>query len=228
MDALAPSYRCIAPDLPGFGLSSAAPDFDYSLAGQARFMNALHAALEISGPAHVVAHDFGGIFGAAWMASSPDRVRSFCVSNSAFCTAFRWHFWAHVWRTPWLGELSMLAMNRFIFGLELRRGSPRLTEEHIDATYALLTPAVKRTVLRLYRAVRRSSFTGWEERYRDTAKSIPVMVLWGGSDPYIPAAMAGSLGARRVVEFQGAGHWLPVVEPARMSRELSSFLADTL
>jgi pimeloyl-ACP methyl ester carboxylesterase len=222
--SLADSYRCIVPDLPGFGRSTVALDFDYSLDGLAAFVDALYVRLGLEQAVHLVAHDFGGAFAAAWMATHPEHVRSFTACNTAFSASYRWHYWARIWRTPLLGELSMLAMNRPMFGLELRRGSRGLTREHVDATYALLKPSVKATVLRLYRAVRMASFEGWERRYLEAARRIPVMVLWGEGDPYIPGRFADALGARKVIRVAGAGHWLPVVEPARVSAELRSFV----
>ena len=222
--ALKHSYRCIVPDLPGFGCSSATPNFNYTLAGLAGFVEALYSALDLQEPVHLVAHDFGGVFAAAWMAAHPGRVRSFTVCNAAFSTAYRWHYWARIWRTPFVGELSMLTMNRFGFGLELRRGSPNLTREHIDSTYAVVTPQMKQSVLKLYRAVRQASFAGWEERYLQAAKKIPVLVLWGEGDPYIPAEMAETFGARRIIKFPGAGHWLPAVETERITEEIQSFV----
>ena len=122
----------------------------------------------------------------------------------------------------------MLTMNRLVFGLELRRGSRDLTREQIDSTYALITPSTKDTVLKLYRAVRQSSFVGWEARYQQAAKKIPVMVLWGEEDPYIPTSFAEALGARRVVKFAGAGHWLPAVEPVRVAEELLAFIGSAV
>jgi len=221
---LATSYRCIVPDLPGFGRSSVAPGFDFSLKGLAEFVEALYSALRLEVPVHLVGHDFGGIAGAAWMAAHAERVRSFTICNSAFSAAYRWHYWARIWRTPLIGELSMIMMNKLVFGLELRRGSRKLTRDQIDRVYALLTPSVKDTVLKLYRAVRQPSFVGWEARYQQAAKEIPVMVLWGEGDPYIPASFADTLGAQQVVKFAGAGHWLPAVAPARVAQELRSFM----
>ena len=182
--------------------------------------------LGLQEPVHLVGHDFGGIIAAAWMASHPERVRTFTVCNAAFSAAYQWHYWARIWRAPLVGELSMLTMNRLVFGLELRRGSRKLSHEQIDSTYALLTPSVKATVLKLYRAVSQPSFAGWEERYGHAAKKIPVLVLWGEDDPYIPSAFAETFGAQRVVKVPGAGHWLPAVEPTRVSEELLSFLCS--
>ena len=224
--ALASTHRCIVPDLPGFGRSTAPPQFDFTLDGLASFAEALYLELGLQEPVHLVGHDFGGIIAAAWMASHPERVRTFTVCNAAFSAAYQWHYWARIWRAPLVGELSMLTMNRLVFGLELRRGSRKLSHEQIDSTYALLTPSVKATVLKLYRAVRQSSFAGWEERYGHAAKKIPVLVLWGEDDPYIPSAFAETFGAQRVVKVPGAGHWLPAVEPTRVSEELLSFLCS--
>jgi pimeloyl-ACP methyl ester carboxylesterase len=224
-ESLATSHRCIIPDLPGYGHSSVTPGFDFSLNGLANFVEALYLALRLDVPVHLVGHDFGGIAGAAWMAAHSSRVRSFTVCNAVFSAAYRWHYWARIWRTPLLGELSMVAMNRLVFGLELRRGSRKLTREQIDSTYAMITPSVKDTVLQLYRAVRQTSFIGWEERYQQAAKEVPVMALWGEGDPYIPASFAQTFGAQRVVTFPGAGHWLPAVEPALVVQELRSFIS---
>lgn len=223
--SLSASHRSIVPDLPGFGRSTSTLDFDYTLNGLTRFMEALYSGLGIREPVYLVGHDFGGTIGAAWMAAHPERVRSFTVSNSAFTTAYPWHFWARIWRMPLIGELSMLMTNRLFFGLELRRGSPKLTRDHIDATYALYTPSVQRTVLKLYRAVRPESFNGWEQKYLEAAKRIPVLVLWGEDDPYVPTSFAETFGAKRVVKFPSAGHWLPAVEPRLVLQELSSFVS---
>lgn len=221
--SLSRSYRCITPDLPGYGKSVAPDDFDYTLEGQARFVDGLYSALGISGPIKLIGHDFGGIFAAAWMARFPDKVAQAIFINSAFSTQFHWHIWARIWRRPGLGELSMMLTNRLMFGRELRRGSRGLSAEHIDRTYRAMTASVKRTVLRLYRSVRRESFAGWEEQYQAAARRIPVLVLWGEGDPYIPPALAETFGAKKIVRISGAGHWLPVVEPLRVAAESASF-----
>lgn len=120
----------------------------------------------------------------------------------------------------------MLTLTRPLFGLELRRGSHGLSPEHIDSTYALLTPSVKATILKMYRAVRRPDFEGWDQRYLEAAKKVPVLVLWGEGDPYIPARFAEELGARKVVRVAEAGHWLLVIEPLRVSQEMRAFLGS--
>ena len=85
--------------------------------------------------------------------------------NTLFFSDYRWHFWARVWRTPILGELSMLGMNRPMFAQELRRGSKGISDAHIDRTWALMTPRMKKEVLRLYRATDPANFQPWESAF---------------------------------------------------------------
>lgn len=133
VDALSGSYRCIAPDLPGFGGSIAPDDFDVTLAGQARWVRALFDALELE-RAHLVVHDVGGTYGLAFAAEDARaRLASLTIFNTIFTTDYRWHFWGRVWRTPLLGELAMAAGNEWLFVRETQKGSPGITKERARA-----------------------------------------------------------------------------------------------
>ncbi|RMH22410.1 MAG: alpha/beta fold hydrolase, partial [Acidobacteria bacterium] len=184
IDRLAGRCRCLAPDLPGFGRTPAPADFDCSLPRLAAFVEELVQALDVEAPLDLVVHDFGGPYGLAWAVEHPDRVRRLVAINTLFFADYRWHFWGRVWRTPVLGELSMLLMNRWLFARELRRGSPGLPRDHVRRAYALTSPAMKRMVLRLYRATDPRRFAGWEERLLELAAHRPTLVLWGERDPY--------------------------------------------
>ncbi len=48
--SLATSHRCIVPDLPGYGRSSIAPDFDFSLNGLAEFMGLFTRRCDLKSP----------------------------------------------------------------------------------------------------------------------------------------------------------------------------------
>jgi pimeloyl-ACP methyl ester carboxylesterase len=106
-----------------------------------------YTAADVKQPIDLVAHDFDGPFGFAWAIRHPDAVRRIVAINTLFFSDYHWHFWAQVWRTPvlgelsmavmtyhwhfwaqvWrtpvLGELSMAVMTRLMFGQEIRRGS---------------------------------------------------------------------------------------------------------
>ena len=220
---LAPSTRCVAPDLPGFGRSRVTGSFDCSLESMARFVDELVTAIGLELPLNLVVHDFGGPYGLSWAIRHPHKVRRIAISNSLYFVDYRWHFWGRVWRTPVLGELSMLLMNRWIFTWELRRGSRRLGAEHIRETYGRITPAMRRMILQLYRATDPEKFEGWEEQMLDLAAAVPTRVLWGLHDPYIPARYAERFGTRLVHYFPDCGHWLPAEAPEEFAADLASF-----
>lgn len=222
---LSSQCRCLAPDLPGFARSNAPPDFDCSLDGMARFVDGLMLAVGVTEPVDLVVHDFGGPYGLAWAVKHPEKVRRIAVMNAMFFSDYRWHFWARVWRTPVVGELSMLLMNRGLFAWELRRGSRKLSREHIIRSYARVTPSMKRMVLRLYRATDPENFGGWEEKLLELTRRIPTIVLWGDGDPYIPREFAERFGAQRVEHFPKCGHWLPVEAADEVSDHLLRFFA---
>ncbi|HJZ12636.1 MAG TPA: alpha/beta hydrolase [Acidobacteriota bacterium] len=225
MDRLEPEFRCFAPDLPGFGRSKAPPNFDCSLQQMAAFVEGLVDAARIPLPLHVVVHDFGGPFGMAWAVTHREQVKSLCVMNSTFFSDFHWHFWARIWRTPLLGELSLATMNWPLFRHEMQRGSRKLTEEQMRHTYKNVTPALKRMVLRLYRATDPANFRGWEGQLLELISQIPTLVLWGDRDPYISPRYAERFGAARVVHYPECGHWVPLEESDSVAAELRAHVS---
>ncbi len=220
---LADGYRCLAPDLPGFGRSRVTGDFDCSLESMAVFVEELVTAIGVEEPLCLAVHDFGGPYGLSWAIRNPGKVRRIAIMNSLYFAGYRWHFWARLWRTPILGELSMRLMNRWIFNWELGRGSRRLGKEHMRETWGRIHPAMKRMVLQLYRATDPENFRGWEEELHALAGRVPVRVLWGAHDPYIPARWARRLGTGEVRIFDDCGHWLPAEAPARVAEDLGHF-----
>jgi pimeloyl-ACP methyl ester carboxylesterase len=218
-------HRCIAPDLPGFGRSAAPPSFDGSFESLGRIVDEFVGALSAELPVDLVTHDYGGAFGMAWAVQQPAKVRRIVVINHPFFVAdYRWHLWARIWRTPVLGELTLRAMNWPAFYGIVRYGSRRLTPEAIRRAYAFITPAWKRMVLCLYRAADPAAFRAWEPRMRRLTAQVPVLVLWGRHDPWVPRWVADRFGAQRVVHLPDCGHWPPAEEPERVAAEIEGFV----
>ncbi len=218
-------YRCLAPDLPGFGRSIAPRNFDCSLENRAHFINDLLEATGINMPLHLVVHDHGGPYGLAWAVKYPERVNRIVITNTLFHSDYRWHMWARTWRTPLVGELSMAIVNWPLFLWELRRGSRKLTREQIRRTYSFISPMMKRMVLRLYRATDPEVFTGWEDALLQLTARVPTLVLWGDHDPYIAKHFAERFGAQTVQHFPDCGHWLPNEATTEVSKRLREFFA---
>lgn len=224
---LSPHFRCIAPDLPGFGRSTAPADFDYSLDGMAHFVDELVTALGIDEPLNLVVHDIGGPFGLAWAVKHPEKVRSVVIMNTVFSPDYRWHLFGRLWRTPVIGELVQALTSRGGFTRELQRASRKLTRAHIHRTYELITPSVKRMMLRWYRATDPRNFVGWEGRLQQVLSRTPSLVLWADHDPYIAGEFAYRFGAATVEHFPHSGHWLPAEEPAEVAERLLGFFPSS-
>lgn len=220
---LSANYRCLAPDLPGFGRSLAPPDLNCSLENRANFIDELVEAVGITAPLNLVVHDHGGPYGLAWAVKHPEKVNRIVCMNTFFQSDYRWHMWARIWRTPLLGELSMAMMNWPLFLWEVRRGSRKLTREQIRHAYDFRSPMMKQAILRLYRATDPVVFVGWEDALLQLTARVPTLVLWGDHDPYISKHLAERFGAQVVQHFPDSGHWLPEEASDEVSKLLGEF-----
>jgi pimeloyl-ACP methyl ester carboxylesterase len=216
--------RCLVPDLPGFGRSGAAADFDCALPHLAQFIEHLLAAIGIAEPINVVAYDIGATYGLAWAVTHPERVRRLAILNSNFFSDYQWHPWARLWRIPILGEVVMASVREWNFARAIAQAAPRLSPEQARAAARLVTPAAKRMALRHYRALDSANFRGWEDRLRDLAAQVPTMVCWGDRDPFVAPSYAERFGAQEVYHFAECGHWLPLEVPEALAERLDTFL----
>jgi pimeloyl-ACP methyl ester carboxylesterase len=216
------NFRCIAPDLPGFG-DSEVGDHGVTLAGQSAWLDELTTALALE-KFHLVCHDVGGVYGCAFAVEHSDRLQSLTIGNTIFSPDYRWHFWARVWRTRWLGELSQKILNRPLFVRELRRGSPRMPRAYAEQAYARINPRMMSQVLRWYRAMDPEVWRGWNDRLREVTARVPTQVLWGDLDPFIPPSQASTFGGE-VHHFEDCGHWAMLEEPERFARKLGQLCA---
>ena len=151
----------VAPDLPGFGGADERRDRDYTVYSYARFLDGVIRQLGLR-RVHLVAHDFGGPFAAAWAADHPGNVASVTFLNTGVLLGYRWHRMARIWRTPILGELSMRTLDRRLAARELARVNPGLSARWADTIAGhLVPPKTRRAVLRLYRSTGPATPLSW-------------------------------------------------------------------
>jgi pimeloyl-ACP methyl ester carboxylesterase len=120
----------------------------------------------------------------------------------------------------------MLMMNRPMFAQELRRGSSGISDAHIDRTFALMTPRMKKQVLRLYRASDPANFKPWENDFLALTRRKPTLAIWGDKDPYVSPRFAERFNAKKVVHLPHAGHWAPVEAPAECADAILQFFSE--
>ena len=90
--ALAPRFRCVAIDLPGFGLSRAPAGYRYTPEAHRDVVVAVLDALDLR-DATLVAHDWGGPIGLAAALRRPQRLTAYVLGNTwAWPVNGDWHF----------------------------------------------------------------------------------------------------------------------------------------
>ncbi|HZR42702.1 MAG TPA: alpha/beta hydrolase [Ktedonobacteraceae bacterium] len=222
------SYHCFAPDLPGFGRSTAPADFVCSLDNMARFIDELVEGFAIPTPLNLVVADFGATYGLAWAVKHAQKVQRLAITGgSNFTSRYRWHSNARMWRTPLLGELSMAIITPALFEKGMQQNAPLLSPEYVRKTYALslAKQQTRRMMLKLYRSINPEDFVGWEDRLHDLTAHVPTLVLWGDKDPFITPEYAESFGSTQVEHFPQNGHWLAVEAPEEVAQRLITFFS---
>ncbi len=218
-----------APDLPGFGRSGKPGDFDYSIPGYTRFLEAFLDRLGVERLSLVV-HDWGGL-GLALAQAAPERIEALVIVNAVpLLPGYRWHRLARAWRRPVLGELVMGTSTRRMFRFLTRESNATegpMPDSFIDSIWRHFDHGTQRAILRLYRSAPEAALAAAGERLG--AIRCPALVVWGEEDPYIPTSFAGAYadalgGPTRLEIVPDAGHW-PWLDRPETVELITGFLA---
>jgi pimeloyl-ACP methyl ester carboxylesterase len=220
----------IAPDLIGFGRSAKGGNLDFSLDGQADFLERLLEVLAIE-RVRLVAHDWGAAAGLVFAQRHPERVQRIVLFNAPPLIApQRLPRLGRLWQRPVLGELAMGLVNRRLLARWLRRGAvseAAWPDQRVDAVWEQFDQGTQRAILRLHRS-------GDEQRRAAIGAGLPALeaqalVLWGDEDPWlapeIGAAYAERLPQAALEPVAGAGHW-PWLDRPEVVERVAGFLAS--
>ena len=211
-------FRCIAPDLAGYGLSESPADGEARMERQARWLVELLDALQVDS-ALVVAHDVGSAAGEILAAEAPRRIRGLVVVDGVY---------ADRWAMEWIESIrhwEPRKAERLAPVLERRLRSSTLAP---DAVHAMLSSYEgERGGLRLIAAARSLHPSETATRVEALrAARIPALVLWGEQDRYLPIdTVARPLAdlLRAELRLLPGGHFLPAEAPEAVAREIVSF-----
>jgi len=226
--AVAGFARVIAMDMPGFGRSERPRVFEHSIAGHARYLGLLLDHLGVERVHHVL-HDFGGPWGLRWALDHRDRLAGLVLINTVVLDGYRWRRYAKAWQTPRLGVLFQLVSNKRAMHIALNRDNPvPLPDSYIDRVDRYADRAHKRAVLQLYRNSR-DPVSAFPEMNTGIAENdLPVCVIWGDGDPYIPVRFArlqrNVFPEAEIHILEGLGHWPFIDDPQAVRIPLTAFL----
>ena len=135
---LSDSYRAIAVDHVGCGLSDKPVDLPYTLDVRIRHLNQLVQSLDLH-DITLVAHDWGGSIGLGAALEDLDRYRQFVLLNTAAFPPPFFPLRIRVCRTPVLGKIALQGLNLFArAALTMATGRPGGLPADLAA--ALLAP----------------------------------------------------------------------------------------
>jgi haloalkane dehalogenase len=231
---LSDRYRCIAPDLLGFGLSERPGNFDYRPESHSRVIERFADRLGLNAFSLVV-HDFGGPIALPLALDRPGRVRSLILMNT-----WMWSFEDF----PDLrkkGRMVSGAFGKFMY--RRLNASLRLITPSAFGDRRKLTPAIHQQYLApfedidarekvlwaLARALNgSSSFYESLYRRRSALHGIPTLIIWGMADPAFKPDQLERwrevLPDARVVELERVGHWPHEEAPDAVVAEAGEFL----
>jgi haloalkane dehalogenase len=242
--ALSPEFRCIAPDLPGLGLSPRPPlparVTDRHLL-QLSYLEALfdHLTSDRGLPRSgwtLVLHDWGGPFGLAWARRRPGVLARLVVLNT---TAFRWPPGYHLpLYLRWIRDHRPIADFAHATNLfpraAVRLGVVRPLPPAERRAYLLPSSRRRdrRAVVEFVRAIpRNGDEDAWRLLEPDGATDLaelPLFVGWGMRDPVFTPRILDEWIRRcpqaRIRRYQHAGHYVMEDAADELGRDIREFL----
>jgi abhydrolase domain-containing protein 6 len=214
---LTSSYHIVLPDLQAHGENQRLDERDYSIAGQAAFINRLSDTVDISQMV-IGGHSMGGHISAAFAANYPSKVRGLILVNA----------------------MGMQLSNESAYDYFPDKADIAFLQAFYDRAFvtppAFPEPLLQHLVNKLNGNIRfingmiKQVKNGTDFRINQKAQSIvaPSLILWGKQDPIAPLAYGEAytktLENARMVVFDNAGHSPQFEIPEQVQAELKTFM----
>ena len=233
---LADRFRCVAPDLPGFGLSETPPGFDGRPASIAEVLAAFVRDLDLH-EVILVAQDWGGPIGLHVVEQMPDRFAGLVIGNTwAWPVTGDPHFerFSSLMGGPvgaWLIRRANLFVNAMIPIGHKRRRLSRV--EMRQYRKALSSPARRQASAVLPREIVHSAdFLARVEAGLPALRDLPTLLLWADRDIAFRRAELDrwrrELPDATVVKIAGAGHFAPSDAPEEFAAAIRAWHATEI
>lgn len=218
---LAPRYRAIAWDAPGYGAST--PLQLVTMEALAAALGGFIAALGLDRPV-IVGHSLGGMIAQRLLAEAPHAARALVLSQTSAAFGGRDPAWADKFIRDRLAPLdaghSMADLAPgMVAGMVGDDADPAGIAIAVDCIAATPDSTYRDTVL---------AMPGFDLRDALPRIAVPTLVLSGSRDQNAPAGamqrMAERIPGATYVMLDGAGHLAHLEQPARFNAALDAFL----
>jgi haloalkane dehalogenase len=207
-------YRCIAPDLAGFGRSDKPTDIDwYSYDRHVELMGDLLGELDLCDATFVV-HDWGGAIGMRLAVENPDRVSRLVLTDTGLFTS------SQKMTDAWRAFRDFVERTEDLpVGMLVRRACLNDPGDDVAAAYEapFPNPASKAGARAFPLMIPSSPDDPGAARRRKLLDALreddrPILALWADSDPIIPPRvgerLCEAIGRPKPQLIEGASHFL--------------------
>jgi len=228
-------YRCIAPDLLGFGLSDKPETADYSVRAHARRLEQFIETLGLQN-LHLVGNDFGLSIALSYALRHPDNVQKISIFNGWMWPLDHDPHYARParWMKSWLGRQLYLRFNfpvTVIMPAAFGDKRKLTAEVHRHYKQALPTAAARRAAY-AFSAELLNGGSFWAEQWQNISilADKPFLIFWGMKDRFVPLyeleKWIAALPDAQVVRLENAGHFAQEEAPEKMLAALAPFLGN--
>jgi haloalkane dehalogenase len=231
--SLQDSFRCVAVDLVGFGLSEAAPGFSYLPSEHAAVLARVIETLDLQNYS-IVVQDWGGPIGLSAALVAPERLARVVISNT-----WAWPVngipgfekFSKLMGGP-IGRFGCKYLNVFV-NVVLPMSHKRRRLSHIEMLhYRRPLPAGRRMPTWIFpKQILASSalLAALEARLPELSR-LPALIVWGDRDDAFQATELARwqqlLPSARTVILDGVGHFAPSEAPEEFAAAIRAWAAN--
>lgn len=232
--SLKSSFRCVAIDHIGFGLSDKPPHYDYSTQNHSKTLEKFVLEKQLDNMTLIV-HDFGGPIGLSYAMDHPEKIKSLVILNS-------W-LWSSKDDPDFIKIRKILKNPLLPFLYRYLNFSPRFIlpgsfgdhklPNHLKRQYT--KPFKDKTQRNGPLALARSLLNDqdWFEELwnkRQTISTKPTLFIWGLKDPaikpnYLNKFVSGFVNSK-AIRLEKSGHFPQEEEPEIVAKSILDFITD--
>lgn len=227
-------YRCVAPDMLGFGLSDKPAKADYTCKTHASRLEKLISKLDLKNFS-IVANDFGGSISLSYAIKRPDNIRRIILFNTWMRSLKEDKHYStpakimNTWFGKWLYLNGNFPVNVI---MPAAYGNKKLLTKEVHSHYKLALQKNERTASYAFAKELMNASDWWEQLWKKVTalRHIPFLFFWGLKDNFVPPAelekWKSKLPHAKIVSFGDAGHFVQEEKPEEMATVIQQFLRE--
>jgi len=226
------SFRCVAIDLLGFGLSDKPKGTDYSCAGHSRRLTKFIEHLDLKNFS-VIANDFGGSISLSYVLDHPNNVNKIVLFNTWMRSLKNDKHYSGPAKilNSWLGRFLYLNMNAPVNTImPAAYGDKRKLSPEVHRHYKAALPRGKRIAAYAFALELSNANEWWQNLWErlHTLSPNKFLFFWGMKDKFIPPYELENWKSRlpgiKCILFEDAGHFVQEEKPDEMSKAIEEFI----